>query len=342
LKTVSSAKLIEKKYSLKAHNTFGFDVSADYFAVPATVEELQKLLADERYRTLPHLILGGGSNLLFCSDFKGLVIHPQIKGIERVGEDTNFVYLRVGAGVVWDDLVAYAVENNWGGIENLSFIPGHVGASPVQNIGAYGVEAKDTIHQIECVLIATGEEKVFTNSECCFGYRDSIFKHEWRAIVTHVTFRLHKQPQLCTHYAQVEDELKNYPDRSLATVRQAIIAIRRRKLPDPAELGNAGSFFKNPVVSKTTAERLAAYDPQMTLYPVDNEHIKLPAGRLIELAGWKGKRTGNVGVHAQQALVLVNYGGGTGSEIYQLAQAIQTSVYEKFGIALELEVTRLS
>jgi UDP-N-acetylmuramate dehydrogenase len=241
---------------------------------------------------------------------------------------------------VWDDFVAFAVQHNWGGAENLSLIPGRAGASPVQNIGAYGVEAKAIIYQVECTLIGTGERRVFSNAECAFGYRDSVFKREWKdkTVVTHVVFRLRKEPVLQIHYGPVADELKNYPELSLHTVRQAIIAIRRRKLPDPAETGNAGSFFKNPVVPEETAARIAATDPQLTTYPADNASVKLPAGRLIELAGWKGRRVGNVGVHAQQALVLVNYGGATGHDIMALAAAIQQSVYDKFGVHLEREV----
>ncbi|MDR1681531.1 MAG: UDP-N-acetylmuramate dehydrogenase [Prevotellaceae bacterium] len=327
-------------YSLKSHNTFGFDVRTGLFAAVDTADELQALLSDARYHTMPRLVLGGGSNMVFCGDFDGLVIHPRMGGIEKQAEDAEEVYLRAGAGVVWDDFVACAVQHGWGGAENLSFIPGRVGASPVQNIGAYGVEAKAIIHQVECILTGTGERRIFSNAECAFGYRDSVFKHAWkdRAVVTHVVFRLRKRPVLQVHYSPLADELKNYPEHSLPAVRQAIIAIRRRKLPDPAETGNAGSFFKNPVVPKATAERLAAADPQLTLYPVNDASVKLPAGRLIELAGWKGRRVGNVGVHAQQALVLVHYGGGTGNEIMALAAAIRQSVYDRFGVQLEPEV----
>jgi UDP-N-acetylmuramate dehydrogenase len=327
-------------YPLKQCNTFGFDVHARLFAAVNTTDDLRVLLSDNRYRAMPLLVLGGGSNIVFCDDFEGLVIHPQMTGIEKQAEDAEFVYLRAGAGVVWDDFVACAVRHNWGGVENLSLIPGHAGASPVQNIGAYGVEAKDTIHQVECMMIDTGERRVFSNAECAFGYRDSIFKREWKnkTVVTHVVFRLWKKPVLQTRYGTIAGELKNYSERSIQTVRQAIIAIRRKKLPDPAETGNAGSFFKNPVVRRETAERIAATDPQLVVYPVDDTFVKLPAGRLIELAGWKGRRMGNVGVHAQQALVLVHYGGGTGNDIVALAAAIQQSVYDKFGVRLEREV----
>ncbi|MDR2362785.1 MAG: UDP-N-acetylmuramate dehydrogenase [Prevotellaceae bacterium] len=331
---------VHSHYSLKHFNTFGFDVHAGLFAAASTTDELLSLLSDKRYRALPLLILGGGSNMVFCDDFNGLVIHPQMTGIEKQAEDAEFVYLRVGAGVVWDDFVSYAVQRNWGGAENLSLIPGRVGAAPVQNIGAYGVEAKAIIHQIECILIDTGERRLFSNAECAFGYRDSAFKHAWKnkTIITHVVFRLRKKPVLQTHYGHIAAELKNYPDISLQTIRQAIITIRRTKLPDPAETGNAGSFFKNPVVPNETAARIAAIDPRLTTYPVDDTSVKLPAGRLIELAGWKGRRIGNVGVHTQQALILVHYGGATGHDIMALAAAIQQSVYNKFGVHLEREV----
>jgi UDP-N-acetylmuramate dehydrogenase len=331
---------VHSHYPLKQFNTFGFDVHAGLFAAVGTTDELLAVLSDKRYCTLPLLILGGGSNSVFCDDFDGLVVHPQMTGIEKQAEDAEFVYLRVGAGVVWDDFVSYAVQRNWGGAENLSLIPGRVGATPVQNIGAYGVEAKSIIHQAECILIDTGERRVFSNAECAFGYRDSVFKRAWKnkTVVTHVVFRLRKEPVLQTHYGHVADELKNYPELSLQTMRQAIMAIRRRKLPDPAETGNAGSFFKNPVVPNETAMRIAAADPHLATYPVDGSSVKLPAGRLIELAGWKGRRVGNVGVHPQQALVLVHYGGATGHDIIALATAIQQSVYDKFGVHLEREV----
>ncbi|MDR0581523.1 MAG: UDP-N-acetylmuramate dehydrogenase [Prevotellaceae bacterium] len=331
---------VHTDYSLKELNTFGFDVRAKFFAAPETVEALEKLLSDNRYAHLPQLVLGGGSNILFCSDFNGLVIQPRITGIEKIEETAETVHLRVGAGVVWDDFVAYAVQHHWGGVENLSFIPGHVGASPVQNIGAYGMEVKHTIRQVECILKATGERKVFSAEECAFSYRDSIFKQAWRdrLIVTHVIFRLAKHPVLRTYYGYVEEELRKYPDVTLQTLRKAIIAIRRKKLPDPQILGNAGSFFKNPVVPKKLADELALKDPKMVIYPIDVNYVKLPAARLIEQAGWKGKCIGAVGVHDRQSLVIVHYGGGTGRDALALSTMIRQSVYEKFGIQLETEV----
>jgi UDP-N-acetylmuramate dehydrogenase len=332
--------MIQADYPLKKLNTFGFDVRAKFFAAPESVEELGELLSGNRYARLPQLVLGGGSNMLFCGDFDGLVIQPRITGMEKIAETAGAVSLRVGAGVVWDDFVAYAVQHHWGGVENLSFIPGHVGASPVQNIGAYGAEAKDSIRQVECILKATGERKLFAAEACAFGYRDSIFKQAWRGklIVTHVVFQLAKQPVLRTHYGNVEEELKKYQEVTLQTLREAIIAIRRKKLPDPQELGNAGSFFKNPVVPKKLAEEVLLKDPQMAVYPANGDYAKLSAARLIEQAGWKGKRVGAVGVHAQQALVIVHYGGGGGNDALALSSMIQQSVYEKFGVKLEPEV----
>ena len=331
---------IRQNYSLKKYNTFGFDVLADYFAQPVSIDEIKEILSVIRAKQLPLLIVGKGSNLLFCDNFHGIVIAPQIMGIDKISEDSDSVFLKVGAGVVWDDFVQHAVNNGWGGIENLSLIPGCVGASPIQNIGAYGVEAKDTIFEVEYIEIATGEKKTISNVDCKFGYRDSVFKHELqnKVIVTHVVFRLNKKPVLYTHYGNIEEELATYSSKTIATVRDVIIAIRQKKLPDPSEIGNAGSFFKNPMVSKQQAEAILAVDEKMQIYPVDEKSVKLPAARLIELAGWKGKRVGNVGVHEQQALVLVNYGQGTGKEILDLARAIQQSVHEKFGVMLELEV----
>ncbi len=327
-------------YPLKNFNTFGFDVKTRYFAAPETSDEVLDIFSEPSLRALPRLILGGGSNVLFRGDFDGLIVRPQIQSIEIISENEESVYVRAGAGIEWDTFVAYCVTQNWSGIENLSLIPGTVGAAPVQNIGAYGVEAKDCIHQVEAIAIEQLRFLSFYNQDCEFGYRDSVFKREWKnnIVITHVTFRLRKQVQLSTHYADVEEELKKYPEVNLQTVREAIIAIRRRKLPDPAELGNAGSFFKNPVVPAALAERIKQHYPDVKTYPADNNIVKLPAGWLIEQCGWKGKRVGNVGVHANQALVLVNYGDGNGQEVLRLASAIQQSVREQFSVELEMEV----
>ncbi len=326
---------IQKNYPLKAHNTFGFDVQALYYAAPATVAELKALLTDPAYTHLPKLVLGGGSNLLFRANFEGLVIHPQFNEISH-----DYTIVTAGAGVVWDELVKYCVSNDWGGLENLSGIPGTVGASPVQNIGAYGVEAKDCIERVDAIRLDTLEEISFTNEECGFGYRDSIFKQEWKGklVITQVSFKLSFQPELRTHYGSLSEILAQYPTVGIQEVREAVLSIRQQKLPEPAEIGNAGSFFKNPTVSKEIAQKLQRNYPRLTLYPVDENSMKVPAGWLIEQCGWKGKRVGDVGVHTAQALVLVNYGGGTGEDIIQLATAIQASVQEKFNINIEMEV----
>ncbi len=332
--------LIQKHYPLKPHNTFGFDVKALYYAAPANIEELKELLADPAYNNLPRLILGGGSNLLLRGDVEGLVIHPQSGEINVSFEDNEHVYVEAGAGVIWDDLVAYCVKNNWGGLENLSGIPGNVGAAPVQNIGAYGVEVKDCIASVEALEIDSLETRRFTTEACGFGYRNSIFKQDWKnkLIITRVRFRLDRIPRLKTHYGSIAQLMQTQPDAGIQQVREAVLQIRREKLPDPAVTGNAGSFFKNPTVSPEKAAELQAMAPRLMTYPAEDNQVKIPAGWLIEQAGWKGKRIGNVGVHNAQALVLVNYGNGSGNEVLQLAEAIQQSVAEKFGIRLEMEV----
>jgi UDP-N-acetylmuramate dehydrogenase len=331
---------IRRNYPLKAHNTFGFDVKALYYAALSSLDALGELLTHPAYNNVPRLVMGGGSNILFRNDFPGLVIHPQLRDCAKIAEDDNTVTLRVGAGVVWDDFVAYCVARNWGGVENLSGIPGTVGASPVQNIGAYGVEAEASIRQVEALCIDNGQPVVFTHDACRFGYRDSVFKQAWknRAVITHVVFALSKNPSPVTHYGAVAAALKDFPDAGIEQVRQAILRIRRQKLPDPAELGNAGSFFKNPALPASQAEALRAAYPQLPAYPVDEHHTKIPAAWLIEQCGWKGKRVGRVGVHATQALVLVHYGGGTGDEILQLAHDIRQSVRDKFNVNLDMEI----
>jgi UDP-N-acetylmuramate dehydrogenase len=331
---------IHRNHPLRAHNTFGFDVKAQYYAAPSCLEALGELLAHPSYNTVPRLVVGGGSNLLFSKDFPGLVIHPQLCECAKIADDAHTVTLRVGAGVVWDDFVAHCVARRWGGVENLSGIPGTVGAAPVQNIGAYGVEVETAIKQVEALQIDNGQPVVFAHEACRFGYRDSVFKQAWKnkAVITHVVFELSKSPALVTHYGSMAEALKAIPGAGIEQVRQVILHTRRQKLPDPAELGNAGSFFKNPTLPKTQADRLCAAYPQLPTYPVDDQLVKIPAAWLIEQCGWKGKRTGQVGVHATQALVLVNYGGGTGHDVLQLAHAIQQSVRNKFNIDLDLEI----
>lgn len=331
---------IFRDYSLLPHNTFGMDVKASVFIEYASVEELKEVLSlyvkDNQW-----LHIGKGSNLLFTGDFSGIILHSAIKGYEVIHEDTNEVVVRVGAGEVWDDFVAMTVENEWYGAENLSLIPGEVGASAVQNIGAYGVEAKDLIVGVEAIEVSTGKESIFKNEECGYAYRESVFKSslKYQYLVTHVSYRLKKTPCYHLDYGNIRLELeKQKACLTLANVRQAIISIREAKLPDPKLQGNAGSFFMNPVISRKHFEALLVDYPLMPHYEVDAESIKIPAAWMIDQCGWKGKRLGRAGVHDKQALVLVNLGGAVGTEVIALSEAIQKSVYEKFGINILPEV----
>jgi UDP-N-acetylmuramate dehydrogenase len=334
----------EEYKSLKQLNTFKFDAKARYFAAPDTPDKIDSLLADAQTNNIPVFILGGGSNVVFVEDFDGLVLSPQIKGIELVDEDEEYTILKVGAGVIWDDFVKYAVERNLGGIENLSAIPGNTGASPVQNIGAYGMEVKDSIISVDGILIDNGARFTLTNDECHFAYRDSIFKNKLKrkTVVTHVIFRLFKNPSYKLDYGTLRQEVNKYGKVSLHNIRTSVIAIRASKLPDPKELGNAGSFFKNPIVEQTKAEQLAEQYPSMPVYPAyspDNVvgKVKLSAGWLIEQCSLKGYRENNIGVHHKQALVLVNYGDGTASELLSFSQMVQNKVFDRFGIKIEPE-----
>ena len=331
---------ILRDYSLLPHNTFGMDVKASVFIEYASVKELKEVLSlyvkDNQW-----LHIGKGSNLLFTGDFSGIILHSAIKGYEVIHEDTNEVVVRVGAGEVWDDFVAMTVENEWYGAENLSLIPGEVGASAVQNIGAYGVEAKDLIVGVEAIEVSTGKESIFKNEECGYAYRESVFKSslKYQYLVTHVSYRLKKTPCYHLDYGNIRLELEKQKVRlALANVRQAIISIREAKLPDPKLQGNAGSFFMNPVISREHFEALLVDYPLMPHYEVDAESIKIPAAWMIDQCGWKGKRLGRAGVHDKQALVLVNLGGAVGTEVIALSEAIQKSVYEKFGINILPEV----
>jgi UDP-N-acetylmuramate dehydrogenase len=337
--------------SLRPYNTFGIDVRAQALTHVRSHQELLEAL-DHLCAFDQHIILGSGSNVLFTKDFAGLVLHIALKGMTIVAEDDVFVELEVGAGELWDDVVRYCVEQQWGGIENLSLIPGTMGAAPVQNIGAYGVELKDVIVRVRGVMRQTGEHHTLSGAECAFGYRDSIFKRALsnRFVISSVTLRLRKQPtaqHLHTEYGAIKQTLAElFPETSptawtAANVREAVCAIRRSKLPDPKVLGNAGSFFKNPVVPRWILERIQNQVPAVPAFAATNgrtDYVKIPAGWLIEQCGWKGKRVGNAGVHALQALVLVNYGEATGSEVFSLAQDIQRSVEERFGIHLDMEV----
>ncbi|WP_455664409.1 UDP-N-acetylmuramate dehydrogenase [Phocaeicola sp.] len=330
-----------KNYPLLSHNTFGMDVKASVFVEYDSVAELKTILSDNNYLSGQWLHIGGGSNLLFTADYAGTVLHSAIRGYEVVDEDDREVKVRVGAGEVWDDFVAYAVGNGWYGAENLSLIPGEVGASAVQNIGAYGAEAKDLIVKVETLTVETGAERVFSNEECRYAYRESIFKKELRGkyIVTYVTYRLSKQPVFNLEYGNVQGELaKRGCEVTLENVRNTIIAVREVKLPDPKVQGNAGSFFMNPMVPRARFEALQQQYPDMPHYDVDGDRVKIPAAWMIDRCGWKGKQVGRAGVHTKQALVLVNCGGATGDEVISLARQIQESVQQKFGISISPEV----
>ncbi len=323
-------------------NTFGIDSRARYFFEFTELQDILEFMENPVFRkTSSKMILGGGSNLLFIRDFDGLVIYPNIPGISIEKEDRSFIWLRVGAGVVWDDFVAYAVSEGWGGVENLSLIPGNVGAAPVQNIGAYGQEVCDVTDSVTGIDIECGQVKALSAAECQFGYRNSIFKGELkgRFIITSVLFRLDKFPQININYSGIGEALKKQPNHGVADVRDAVIAIRRSKLPDQAKIGNAGSFFKNPVVLVNQAELLRQNYPGLPVYGTAvPEQVKLSAGWLIQHCGWKGIRRGDTGVHKNHALVLVNYGNATGEAIFNLSEEIRLSVLDRFGVDLEREV----
>ena len=332
--------------SLRERNTFGIDAKAKRLVEYESVEELQAFFHERAATgdTSPLLHIGGGSNLLFLGDFEGTVLHSGIRHIEVTAEEGETVYVKVGAGVVWDDWVQYAIDSDWYGLENLSLIPGEVGASAVQNIGAYGAEAKDVIIFVDTVDLQTGEVRHFTAEECQYGYRDSIFKHELRGryAVTHVHFRLSHNFQPRLDYGNIRHALqaKGIAEYDLTPqqLRQTIIEIRRSKLPEPSEVGNAGSFFTNPIVSRTDYERIAAIYPDTPYYHIDDNRVKIPAGWMIEQCGWKGRSLGRAGVYEKQALVLVNRGGATGQEVAELCRAIQQDVQERFGILITPEV----
>lgn len=325
-------------YSLLSHNTFGIDVSAARFLEYASVEELQQQIAQGAVTT-PFLHIGGGSNLLFTKDYDGLILHSRIEGIEVTEEDERTVSVRVGAGVVWDDFVAYCVAHGWYGAENLSLIPGEVGAGAVQNIGAYGVEVKDLITAVETVNIQ-GDQRVYSIEECGYAYRNSIFKRpENKSVfITYVRFRLSKEEYYTLDYGTIRQELGKYPELTLPVVRKVIIDIRESKLPDPKVMGNAGSFFMNPIVSKEKLLALQQEYPQIPYYELSDGQVKIPAGWMIDQCGWKGKSLGPAAVHDKQALVLVNRGGAKGSDIIALSDAVRASVREKFGIDIHPEV----
>ena len=327
--------------NIASHTTFGVPAWVKSLHTFDSLASLQAILASgiQKERLL---IVGGGSNMLCTQPFDGVVLKNELKGIEIVSEDSNETILKVAGGEVWHDFVLYTVNKGLGGIENLSLIPGSVGASPIQNIGAYGVEIKDVFHSLEAVEIATGQLKTFTLDECNFGYRESIFKHTLKDqyIIISVSYRLRTSPEINTSYGAINDELAamEITHPTVKDVSDAVIRIRESKLPNPKEVGNAGSFFKNPVVSKSIYTVILQSYPNAPSYPIDAEHVKVPAGWLIETAGWKGFTEDNYGVHKKQALVLVNYGGAEGQSIYTLSDRIIRDIKEKFKITLEREV----
>lgn len=320
---------------LKERHTFGMDVMADRLIEFANEDELKSALTGA---VKPLLFMGGGSNLLFLNNYSGTVLHSVIDNINIVAEDDNSVSVRVGSGVVWDDFVAYCVEKGWWGVENLSLIPGEVGASAVQNIGAYGVEVKDVLQSIEAISVDDLSKRIFTNAECNYGYRDSIFKKSLKGkyVITYVTYRLSKKANPNIGYGALKSVLAENP--SLKEIRDAIIAVRNSKLPDPKVYGNAGSFFMNPVIPMEQFVALQSRYPDIPSYPASDGYIKVPAGWLIEKSGWKGKSLGNAAVYEKQALVLINRGGATGMEVKHLADTVIADIKEIFGITLHAEV----
>ena len=333
---------IIENYPLLKLNTFGIDVKAKYFTSINTINELIELTKTNVFKDLELLILGGGSNILFTKDFDGLVILNNIKGKEIIDQNQQSIFLKIGAGENWHELVMYCVDNGWGGIENLSLIPGNTGTAPMQNIGAYGVEIKETFIELEALEISSGKIVKFNNSDCEFGYRESVFKNKMKNqyIILNITLELKKNPVLNINYGDVKAilESQNIKNPGIKEVSNAIISIRQSKLPDPKKIGNSGSFFKNPIVSLNQLELIKKKYPNVVNYEINENEFKIAAGWLIERAGWKGKKFNNYGVHEKQALVLVNYGLANGMEIFELSEKIILDIKDKFGIKLEREV----
>lgn len=333
--------MIQENISLKPYNTFGIDVQAKRFTQVDSIPALQQLI--QSHPNEPYFILSGGSNMLLTHDVEQLVIKLNIKGIQLIKEDDHFVWIEAQASEVWHDFVQWTLTQDYGGLENLSLIPGHVGTTPVQNIGAYGVEIKDTMVSCKALNIETLAIEEFTNTDCQFGYRESIFKKEVkdRYIILSVVYRLTKKNHvLHTNYGVINSELEKMGvvSPSIQDISRAVIAIRSSKLPNPAELGNSGSFFKNPIIPQALFETLQKKYPAMPFYPLDEKQTKIPAGWLIEMSGYKGYRIGDAGVHSKQALVLVNYGNAQGIELKKLAETIQNEIFRIFSIHLEAEV----
>lgn len=333
---------IIENYPLLKLNTFGIDVKAKYFVSINTVNELIELTKTKVFKDLRLLILGGGSNILFTKDFDGLIILNNIKGKEIIDQTQQSIFLKIGAGENWHELVMYTVDNGWGGIENLSLIPGNTGTAPMQNIGAYGVEIKETFVELEALEISSGKIIKFNNSDCEFGYRESIFKNKIKNqyIILNITLELKKNPVLNINYGDVKAilESQNIKNPAIKEVSNAIISIRQSKLPDPKKIGNSGSFFKNPIVSLNQLEFIKKKYPNVVNYEINENEFKIAAGWMIEKAGWKGRKFNNYGVHEKQALVLVNYGLANGMEIFNLSEEIILDIKDKFGITLEREV----
>ncbi|MBI3518440.1 MAG: UDP-N-acetylmuramate dehydrogenase [Bacteroidetes bacterium] len=333
---------ISSNISLKPYNTFGIDAFAKYFTTVQSPENILELLQSKEYQNNNRLILGGGSNMLLTKNVEALVIKNALKGIKIVKETNDTVFVKCAAGEVWHEFVMWCIDKNYGGLENLSLIPGCTGASPMQNIGAYGVEIKDTFYELEAIHATTGQLKTFSKSECEFGYRESVFKHHYKNqfIITSVTFQLSKHPAFHIEYGAIKQELEamNISELNIKAISQAVINIRSSKLPNPKEIGNAGSFFKNPEVSSAIYHHLKDEFPNLVAYPLENSNYKLAAGWLIEQSGLKGYRVGDAAVHKLQALVLVNYGNASGNEIYDLSTHVLQTVKAKFGVELEREV----
>ena len=333
---------IQQNCSLRQYNTLGIDARAQYFAAFSSVEELEALLQRSGARGVRRLVIGGGSNILFSGPFNGWVLKNEVRGLDLIREDVNHLYLKAGAGENWHSLVQYCIERNWAGVENLSLIPGCVGASPMQNIGAYGVEMKEVFDELEAYDTVDKKVHTFSPNDCEFGYRESVFKRKYRDrfIILTVTYRLNKKPHYNISYGAIDQELARMgvQELSIRAISQAVINIRRSKLPDPAVIGNAGSFFKNPSVPQNIYTALKTKHPGVIGYNNPDGTVKLAAGWLIEQCGWKGFRRGDAGCHEKQALVLVNFGNASGGEIYQLSEEILQSVKKKFGVELEREV----
>jgi UDP-N-acetylmuramate dehydrogenase len=332
---------VHENFSLKNLNTFGVEASARWYVEINTEQELTDLFAEEKWRTVNKLVLGGGSNMLFTRDFDGLVLKINIRGL-RYSEDTDHVMVYAGAGEVWHTLVRYCVDREFAGLENLSLIPGSVGASPIQNIGAYGVEVQDVFHSCRAFEISSGEVKTFSKEDCRFGYRDSVFKTDLKGqyIITEVVYRLSTTPNLNTTYGAIEDELqkRQISQPTIKDISEVVSHIRVAKLPDPSTIGNAGSFFKNPVITFSKFRQLLSTFPDIVHYLLPDGNVKLAAGWLIEQCGWKGKVAGHTGTWKNQALVLVNHGGATGNEVFALSEEIIKSVEERYNVRLEREV----